>query len=196
MICKYCKKQFRVPEWRLAERLRSRGKAPVYCSTSCRDLAKIHFWSRARLRVFLLERRSVAANGCWLFRGIRGNIYSYRPHMRIENRPVAVAKLALWVFKKDNKVIQRGRQHNACHTCDNPACFNPEHLFYGNPLVNARDKTKKGRHPNSQKTHCPKGHSYVGSNLGFLDKAKKHRRCLTCHREQVKLAQRGVHAAN
>jgi len=33
----------------------------------------------------------------------------------------------------------------ACHTCDNPPCVNPDHLFEGTPLYNTRDKITKGR---------------------------------------------------
>src|SRR5690606_29588626 len=32
-----------------------------------------------------------------------------------------------------------------CHTCDNPACCNPRHLFVGDALANNRDRTRKGR---------------------------------------------------
>ncbi len=32
-----------------------------------------------------------------------------------------------------------------CHTCDNPSCINPSHLFLGTPLHNSHDKLRKGR---------------------------------------------------
>ncbi len=32
-----------------------------------------------------------------------------------------------------------------CHTCDNPRCVRPEHLFSGDAKVNAVDRVSKGR---------------------------------------------------
>lgn len=83
-----------------------------------------------------------------------------------------------WIYEQMIGQIPEGMQLD--HLCRNRKCVNPQHL----EPVTLSENVKRGlagkeNNPQSKKTHCPKGHSYSGTN-----KYGK-RICRTCANEQT-----------
>lgn len=72
-----------------------------------------------------------------------------------------------------------------CHSCDNRNCVNPAHLFAGSHKDNLIDMVRKGRHWQSKKTHCPKGHPYEGNNLIGHGDGRVGRKCAICTKAHI-----------
>lgn len=71
----------------------------------------------------------------------------------------------------------------ACHTCDNPPCCNPAHLYVGDHKQNMHDMAIRGRGRPGQAdwTHCIHGHEFTTENIHYPP-GNLRRQCRECGR--------------
>lgn len=77
-------------------------------------------------------------DGCWFWNGERGRHRSVR---RAGSRTPSHAHKLAWEFA--NGTVPAGL--HVLHTCDEPTCCRPDHLFLGTNADNQRDMRSKGR---------------------------------------------------
>lgn len=118
----------------------------------------------------------VAPQGCWAWLGAH-NLKGYG-QFKLGGKQLGAHRVA-WelVFGE----ILTGLF--VCHTCDNPGCVNPAHLFLGTNMDNVNDRDKKKRNPRGVKHGMTKlnqeqvmyirtsnkNHTQLANELGVTD---------------------------
>ena len=111
---------------------------------------KIRFWEKVK--------KQAEHNGCWLWVGAKGN-YGYGVIGKGgRGEGLARAHVLSWEWA-NNKKVPEGMC--VCHSCDNPSCVNPKHLFIATQqenLVDMRLKQRGSAPPlhYGEKQHCAK----------------------------------------
>lgn len=100
------------------------------------DIAR--FWAKVAIS---------GPDDCWEWQGGKQKGYGY---FKVSGKQVKAHRVAYFLSTGKNPST-----HLACHSCDNPPCCNPRHLFPGTHLDNQRDCASKGRK-----------NSATGSNVG------------------------------
>lgn len=145
-ICEVCKNEFSWKRYGIRN-------VPRFCSHKCRLKIGTGFRPGGQIRISELttekklerlkksfEKHVVRKEGCWGWRGpiAKGGypVMSCRKEMGSDR-----GHKASWIIYKG---MIPPKMH-VCHSCDNPICTNPEHLWIGTHKQNNDDKIAKGR---------------------------------------------------
>jgi hypothetical protein len=121
--CERCKETF--------PRGWGRGTHMKWCGVSPDDL----LWER-------IDKNH--PSGCWVYSGATDRRGYGRPAKRTGNNP----RQRYYAHRRSYEIhkgpIPKGRL--VLHTCHNPPCCNPDHLYLGDDKANHYDKIRLGRH--------------------------------------------------
>ena len=109
---------------------------------------------------------------CWEWSGAVNN-HGYG-RIRLHDKGRDVSQLAHRAsFEHFNGKIPEGG--HICHSCDNPRCVNPKHLFLGTAADNVADMIRKGRNCRGEamsaavKRGCLRGEAHQNTKLSESD---------------------------
>jgi hypothetical protein len=112
-----------------------------------RDL-EMHFWGKVRI-----------GDGCWEYTEARSK--TGYGQFQVGPRRQAQAHRFSWLLA--HGPIPPGMC--VCHSCDNPACVRPTHLWLGTHAENMADMTRKGRQAKGDRVHVSIGSSNGNAKL-------------------------------
>lgn len=99
------------------------------------DQFHVVFWSKVK---------KLGPKDCWPWTGNKRRD-GYGKYKRLGKQYLAHR----YALESTNGKLREGLL--VCHTCDNPNCCNPNHLFSGTHLDNNRDSKEKGRNSYGEK---------------------------------------------
>lgn len=126
------------------------------------------FWARVDKR---------GPDECWPWLGGKASTNSAYGRMSISHSVARPAHQIAWEMA-NGQPFPSGKV--GCHSCDNPNCVNPAHIWPGTQAENIRDCVAKGRHASKPQSHCQRGHQLDPDNR--IPMAGGGSRCRACAR--------------
>lgn len=95
-----------------------------------------------------MTNRSLGEDSCWEYKGyIATTGYGQVRRRGLSKTPIIASRYAMYL-----SIGRYPERHEfVCHSCDNPKCCNPKHLFLGSAQDNARDMVSKKRNRGGKK---------------------------------------------
>jgi hypothetical protein len=119
------------------------------------------------------EASVIDTGDCHLWTGALSRGYgNYKDPATKRNLPAHV-----YAWEQANGPVSEG--HELHHLCHVRSCVNLAHLQMLTP-------TEHHRAHGLEVTHCPQGHEYTEENTYYSNEGNGHRRCRTCHRDQMR----------
>jgi len=120
------------------------------------------FWSKVDVK---------GPDDCWLWTS---------RHVRKKGYGVFKAQGQDFISSRIALALQKGALPDsslfACHTCDNPPCCNPAHLWWGTSQDNARDAFEKGRYHKWAGERCGDSNPKAILTLSDVTKIRQDKR--------------------
>lgn len=142
-------------------------------------------WTDADYIAYWRSRCIVTETGCWEWQGFLMHFRNQKPGQKgyadssFRGKKVRVHRKMLEL--KLGELL--GPKLQACHSCDNPPCINPDHLYPGTNQQNHLDGGKRKRMQGQTKTHCKSGHEFTPENTYWGKRGLSFcRQCKECQR--------------